>query len=63
MKNNEELKKERDKIVKGLEETYRKLVKYKKQINSPMIVQKNGKIVEVNPNELPPTIKYKRNKE
>lgn len=57
----EQLKEERDKIVKGLEETYRKLIEYKKQKKSPMIVVRNGKIVAVDPNEILPTTLYKRN--
>jgi hypothetical protein len=57
----EQLKDERDRIVKGLEETYRKLIEFKKQKNSPMIVVRNGKIVAVDPNEIMPTILYKRN--
>jgi len=57
----EQLKEERDKIVKGLEETYKKLVEFKKQKNSPMIVIREGKIVAVDPNEILPTTLYKRN--
>lgn len=57
----EQLKEERDRIVKGLEETYRRLVEYKKQNKSPMIVVRNGKIEAVDPNEIPPTTMYKRN--
>ena len=57
----EQLKEERDKIVKGLEETYRRLIEYKKQKKSPMVVIKNGKIVEIDPNEMQPTTLYKRN--
>ncbi len=57
----EQLKEERDKIVKGLEETYRKLVLFKKEKNSPMIVLREGKITEVDPNDALPTISYKRN--
>lgn len=56
----EQLKEERDRIVKGLEETYRKLVEYKKQKKSPMIVVRNGKIEAVDPNEILPTTLYKR---
>ena len=61
MKNNQQPKEERNKIVKGLEETYRRLVEYKKQKNSPMIVLRDREIVEINPNEILPTIMYKRN--
>jgi imidazolonepropionase-like amidohydrolase len=57
----EQLKEERDRIVEGLEETYRRLVEYKKQKNSPMIVVRNGKVVAVDPNEIVPTIFYRRN--
>ena len=51
----EQLKEERDRIVKGLEETYRRLVEYKKQKKSPMIVVRKGKIEAVDPNEILPT--------
>lgn len=57
----EQLKEERDRIVKGLEETYRRLVEYKKKMNSPMIVIRNGQIVSVDPNEIQPTTSYERN--
>ena len=61
MRTKEQLKEERDRIVKGLEETYRRLVEFKKQKKSPMIVVRNGKIVAVDPNEILPTTLYKRN--
>lgn len=61
MDNKEQLKEERDRIVKGLEETYKRLVEYKKQKKSPMIVTRNGKIEAVDPNEILPTTLYKRN--
>lgn len=61
METKEQLKEERDKIVKGLEETYKRLIEFKKQKNSPMIVIREGKIVAVDPNELLPTTLYKRN--
>lgn len=60
MEKNEQLKEERDRIVKGLEETYRRLLEYKKQKKSPMIVVRDGKIVAVDPNEMLPTTLYKR---
>jgi len=63
METKDQLKEERDRIVKGLEETYRKLLEYKKQKNSPMIVMRNGKIKAVNPSDMPPTTLYKRNGE
>ena len=56
----EQLKEERDKIVKGLEETYKKLVEFKKQKKSPLIMFRDGKIVAVDPNEVNPTTIYRR---
>lgn len=61
MRTKNQYKEERDRIVKGLEETYRRLVEYKKLKKSPMIVMRNGKIVAVDPNEIIPTTSYKRN--
>ncbi len=61
MRTKNQFKEERDRIVKGLEETYRRLVEYKKLKKSPMIVMRNGKIVAVDPNEIIPTTSYKRN--
>ncbi|MCH7398314.1 hypothetical protein MM236_09950 [Belliella sp. DSM 107340] len=63
METKEHLKEERDKIVKGLEEAYRKLVEFKKANNSPLVVVRNGKIVEIDPNDVPPTILYKRSQD
>ncbi len=60
METKEELKAEHDKIIKGLEEAYRRLVEFKKQKNSPLIVMQDGKIVALNPNEVSPTTTYKR---
>lgn len=61
MRTKEQFKEERDRIVKGLEETYKRLVEYKKQKKSPMIVVRDGKIVAVDPHEILPTTSYKRN--
>jgi hypothetical protein len=56
----EQLKAERDLIVKGLEETYRKLVEFKKLKKSPFIINRNGQVVALDPNDIPPTTQYKR---
>lgn len=48
-------KEERDKIIKGLEEAYRRLVEFKRQKNSPMVISRNGEVIEINPNEILPT--------
>ncbi len=60
METNELLEEERDKIVKGLEETYKRLIAFKKKMNSPMIVIRGGKIIAVDANDMPATIVYKR---
>ncbi len=38
------------KITKGLQEAYKKMLVFKKQKNSPVIMTKNGKIVKVKAN-------------
>lgn len=60
MESNNKFKEERDKIVKGLEEAYIRLVEYKKQKNSPLVVSRNGEVLEIDPNEIQPTVTYKR---
>jgi hypothetical protein len=37
----------RDKILKGLEEAYRKLIEFKKYKKTPMVIGKDGKVVEI----------------
>lgn len=39
----------KDKIVKGLEKVYEKLIEFKKAKNSELVVMKNGKIVKIKP--------------
>lgn len=57
----EEIRKtERDLIVKGLEKAYIKMLEFKKQKNSPLIISRNGQVEAVNPNEMPPHVHYKR---
>ena len=63
MTTNDSLKKERDKIVKGLEETYRRLIIHKRQTNRPVVVMRNGQITEVDPHDMPSTTVYKRQAE
>lgn len=59
MKTEKQIQEIREKIIKGLEETYKSLVEYKKQKNSPLIISRDGKVVEVNPKEILPTTIYK----
>ncbi|SHF75273.1 hypothetical protein SAMN05444483_102269 [Salegentibacter echinorum] len=53
-----ELKEKRKKIVAGLEETYQKLVEYKRYKKSPLIIAKNGEVLEIAPEEILPTTPY-----
>ncbi len=39
----------RDKLVLGLEKVYEKLLIYKKEKNSVLVVMKEGKIVKIKP--------------
>lgn len=39
----------RDKILLGLDKVYEKLIEYKKQKNSVIVVIKNNKIVKIKP--------------
>lgn len=61
METKEQLKEERDKIVKGLEQAYIKLIEFKKLKKSPLIVVRNGEIVAIDPHDVLPTVSYKRN--
>ena len=39
----------RNKILKGLEKAYEKLIEFKKQKNSDLVIIKNNKIVRIKP--------------
>jgi sulfur carrier protein ThiS len=39
----------RDKILLGLEITYEKLIEFKKQKNTEIVVMRDNKIVKINP--------------
>ncbi len=47
-------------VARGLEESYRKMIQFKIEKNSPVVIMENGKILKINPKDLPPTIKYKK---
>ena len=48
----------RDKIIKGLELAYMRLIEYKKYKKTPLIISKKGKIVEIPPEKMLPTTSY-----
>ncbi|GAO29494.1 hypothetical protein [Geofilum rubicundum] len=41
-----------EKIIIGLEKAYKKLVEFKKYKKTPIIVSKDGRVVEINPNKI-----------
>ena len=41
-----------DKIIEGLERAYKKLIEFKKYKKTPIIVSKNGKVVEIYADEI-----------
>jgi hypothetical protein len=41
-----------EKIIEGLERAYRKLIEFKKYKKTPIIVSKDGKVVEINPDKI-----------
>jgi hypothetical protein len=45
-------KEERAKIIKGLDVVQLKLIEFKKQKNSPLVISRNGEIIEIDPNEI-----------
>jgi len=53
-------KEESDLILRGLEKAYEKMVKFKKEKNTPLVVSQNGQIVKIPANEILPTTLYSR---
>jgi hypothetical protein len=58
-----EIEEEFDKIIFGLEETYKNLVKFKREKNSPIIVEQDGKIVELDPFSVPDSLASENDKD
>ncbi|KOF02839.1 hypothetical protein AWW67_00360 [Roseivirga seohaensis] len=55
----DELKELEQKVSLGLKEAYRKMVEFKKRNNSPLIVSRNGKVIEIAPKDIPLTTNSK----
>ncbi len=60
MKGKEQPSEAAQKILYGLEKAYEKLVAFKRYKNSPLIVSRDGKIVEIPPEDIPITSMYQR---
>lgn len=43
-----------EKIIEGLEKAYQKLIEFKKYKKTPIIVLRDGKVVEISPDTIPP---------
>lgn len=52
---NKELSELEENVSRGLKEAYRKMVEFKKKNNSPLIVSRDGKVIAIPPDEIPPT--------
>jgi hypothetical protein len=52
MESDKKFKEERNKIVKGLEIAYTRLLDYKRKINSPMVISRGGEVIEISPDDL-----------
>lgn len=58
MKRNNQIDEQTQKILRGLEISYKEMVKFKKFKNSPLIIAKDGVIMEIKPKHIKPTTKY-----
>ncbi len=47
-----ELQQRREKIVKGLELAFQRLLEFKRQKKTPLVLSVDGEIVEVNPDDI-----------
>lgn len=65
LKTNTMVNKEKDikefskKLARGLEMSYERLVAFKRYKKSPLVVFKDGEVIEIPPEEIPPTTKYR----
>jgi len=57
METREQLRQLEEKVALGLEKAYEKMVAFKKQKNSPLVISKNGKVVRIPAEKILPTTK------
>lgn len=62
MDNKNQINDRTQKILDGLEKSYRKLVEFKRYKESPLIVAKDGIIMEIQPDKILPTTVYIKNR-
>lgn len=58
MENKNQIDEQTQKILRGLEKSYQKLVEFKRYKNSPLIVEKDGVVMEIQPEKILPTTTY-----
>lgn len=61
-KEDKNLEEQRQKIVKGLELAYERMIEFKKYKKTPLVVSIDGKVVEIAPEDAPQTTTYHRKK-
>ena len=49
-----------DKVLKGMEDSYQKMVAFKKYKNTPIVSSLDGKIVHIDPFLAKPEVKYQK---
>lgn len=60
MEINEQLSELERQVSQGLMKAYEKMAAFKKRNNSPLIVSREGKVVSIPSNEIPPTTTPKK---
>ena len=58
MNNKNQIDEQTQRLLRGLEKSYEKLVAFKRYKNSPLIVAKDGVISEIEPDKIDPTTTY-----
>lgn len=58
MNNLKDISNKSEKIRRGLELAYERMIEFKKSKNTPLVVSVKGKIVEIDPYKAPPTTSY-----
>lgn len=57
MASKEDLNKLEEQVRLGLERAYAKMVEFKKQKNTPLVVSQDGQVVHIPADQIPPTTK------
>ena len=59
MNNLKDISEKSKNIIRGLELAYEKMIEFKKSKNTPLVVSRNGKVVEIDPHKAAPTTTYR----